>query len=76
MSAPAFTDRDVEKAVSGATKAGFAIGRIDIDRHSGRISLFPAGETPPRPADEPDAEIAGWMEDDRRRAQGRSQGKV
>lgn len=71
MAAPAFTDRDVEKAVSGATKGGFAIGRIDIDRRTGRISLFPAGEVPLQ-AEEPEDEISAWMEDDRRRAEGRS----
>lgn len=71
MAAPAFTDRDIEKAVSGATKAGFEVGRIDIDRKTGRISLFAVGETPPVSATD---EIAGWLEDDRRRTEGRPQG--
>lgn len=71
MSAPAFTDRDVEKAVAGATKAGFAVQRIDIDRRTGRISLFASGE--PQAVSEED-EIAGWLDDDRSRVEGRSQG--
>ncbi len=71
MPAPAFSERDVEKAVSGATKAGFSIARIDIDRHTGRISLFATGEAPA--ASDPD-EIAEWLDNDRRRVEGRPQG--
>ena len=66
MAAPAFTDRDIEKAVTGATKAGFSVGRIDIDRKTGRISLFATGEAPVVSEND---EIAEWLEDDRRRVE-------
>lgn len=72
MSAPTFTERDLVKAVSGATRAGFSIGRIDIDRHTGRISLYAVGEAPA--VTETD-EITQWLEEhDRRSVEGHSQG--
>lgn len=66
MASPAFTTRDVEKAVAGATKAGFTVARIDIDRRTGTISLFTTGEA--TPVNEVD-EIAQWLADDQRRSQ-------
>jgi len=58
MSAPAFTEKDVAKAVAGAKAAGFTVRRIDVNRHTGLISLYEGGETAePEPADE----IANWM---------------
>lgn len=60
MASPAFTENDVTKAIAGAKAAGFTPARVDIDRKTGRISLFIDGATPPA-AEEPD-EIGDWLE--------------
>lgn len=71
MSAPAFTEADVTKAVTGAQKAGFNVARIDIDRRSGRISLLASMGDMGAPAALSEAdEIAEWLENDRSRSQG------
>jgi hypothetical protein len=39
----AFRQRDVARAVRGAEAAGVKIGRLEIEPHTGRISIIPAG---------------------------------
>ena len=46
MSRPAFTERDVAKALAGARKGGFEVGGVQIDRRTGVITLLPAGTAP------------------------------
>lgn len=56
MAVPAFTERDVTKAIVGATKTGLTPTRVDVDRRTGVISLHFGPSTP-----EPEDEIASWM---------------
>ena len=64
MTAPAFTQNDVEKAVAGVKAGGLTISRVDVNRHTGLISIITAPEAPPPPADE----IGAWL--DRHSAEG------
>lgn len=34
---------DVTRVVKGAVKAGFAIGRIEVDQSTGRVIIYPEG---------------------------------
>jgi CO dehydrogenase/acetyl-CoA synthase gamma subunit (corrinoid Fe-S protein) len=59
MTKPAFTQRDVEKAVAGAQAAGLEVGRVEIDRVSGRIVILPAGAVAVQ-GDALDEELREW----------------
>lgn len=64
MTAPAFTERDVEKAVAGAIKGGFKIGRVEVDRRTGRIILLPEGAPDMQNKTvDPKTEIERWLEE-------------
>lgn len=51
------------KAIQGAKAAGFDPARVEIDRRTGKISLFIDGAIPPA-EEEPD-EIGAWLAKDR-----------
>ena len=34
---------DVTRSIKGALAAGFAVGRIEVDQVSGKITIFPMG---------------------------------
>lgn len=57
MTAPAFTQNDVEKAIAGVKAHGLPISRVDVNRHTGLISIIIGDGAS---ADPPD-EIAKWM---------------
>lgn len=38
------TVTEIKRTVQGALAAGFAVGRIEVDHASGKVTLFPAGE--------------------------------
>lgn len=63
MTAPAFTERQIEKAVAGAIRGGLVIRSVEVDPRTGRITLN-AGE--PGVTEEPD-EIGEWLADDHRK---------
>lgn len=63
LAAPKFTETDVTKAITGAKAAGFAPTRVDIDRKTGKISLFITGAPEAPAAEEPD-EIGEWLAND------------
>lgn len=56
---PAFRQRDIQAAVRGATKAGFAVGRVELTP-DGRILLLPVSGQPSLTGDELDDELAAW----------------
>lgn len=53
----AFKIADISRAIKGATKAGMAIGRAEIDPATGKIILIPAGERP-----SPQNDLDKWLE--------------
>ena len=55
---PAFRQADVARAYKGATSAGMAVGRVEIDS-SGKIVLIPAGQKQA----EPEAAVDKWIAD-------------
>jgi hypothetical protein len=55
--AVAFKIADISRAIKGATKAGMAIGRAEIDPSTGKIVLIPAGEKPT-----PQDDLDRWLE--------------
>lgn len=59
MARPLFTQRDVEKAVSGVQKAGLTVARIEIDRATGRIIILP-GTPSLEQGDDLDRELEEW----------------
>jgi hypothetical protein len=69
MTAPAFTERDLEKALKATQAAGLTITRIDVNRHTGLISIITADGQPSAPTQERD-EIGEWL--DRHSDEGRS----
>lgn len=34
---------DITRAVKGAVKAGFAVGRIEVDQITGKVTIYPEG---------------------------------
>jgi hypothetical protein len=52
----AFKQRDIARAVRGAVAAGVAIGRVEIDPLSGKISIVPAA------ASKDDNDLDRWLE--------------
>jgi hypothetical protein len=60
VTAPAFTQQDVEKAIAAAQAKNLTITRVDVNRHTGLISIIttPTQEAPPPPPDE----IGAWLD--------------
>lgn len=59
MGKPAFTQRDIEKAVAGCQAAGLEVGRVEIDRDTGRIVILPRSATAVQ-GDALDDELTAW----------------
>ncbi len=36
---------DITRAVKGAVNAGFAVGKIEIDQITGKVTIYPEGYT-------------------------------
>jgi hypothetical protein len=59
MSRPAFTQRDIEKAVAGCKAAGLEVGRVEIDRDTGRIVILPLSAAAMQ-GDDLERELQAW----------------
>lgn len=63
MGRPAFTQRDVEKAIAACQARGVEVGRVEIFRPGkdtpGRIVILPLGSEPGQ-GDDLDDELRAW----------------
>jgi hypothetical protein len=40
------TETEIRRSVKGALNGGIAIGRIEVDHSTGKVSIFPMGAAP------------------------------
>lgn len=39
------TETEIKRSVKGALAAGFTVGRIEVDHLTGKVSIYPAGDS-------------------------------